>query len=159
MKILNQKGLATLEIILVATVVAIFATSAVPKLANIMDKTVLDYEVKKFCSELNFAQSVGRTSGCYREDAFNSGIEYGESTNFYVNEDNYSVVIGGSRLVRAQNLPAGFTINVPTDDLKNIVINPDGRKGSSNHYTFISRQGKKIFVNLDSVRRVRVSNE
>lgn len=165
MKILNQKGLATLEIILVTTVVAIFATSAVPKLANIMDKAVLDYEVKKFCSELNFAQSVGRTSGCYSEEIFSKGadwgsvnIDCGHATFFRVYGFAYETEVNNHKFHR-QNLPAGFTINVPTDDLKNITINPDGRNGLSNHYTFISRQGKKLFVNLDSVGRVRVSNK
>ena len=58
----NQNGFATLEIILVIGIIAIFSTVAVPKMARILDKVALDYELKHLYSELNFARSIGKSS-------------------------------------------------------------------------------------------------
>ena len=58
----NQNGFATLEIILVIGIIAIFSTVAVPKMARILDKVALDYELKHLYSDLNFARSIGKSS-------------------------------------------------------------------------------------------------
>lgn len=58
----NQRGLAMLEVVIVAAIVAIFSTVAVPKMARILDKVQLDYEMKHLYSTLNLARSVGKNS-------------------------------------------------------------------------------------------------
>lgn len=58
----NQNGFATLEIILILGIIAIFSTVAVPKMARILDKVALDYELKHLYSELNLARSIGKSS-------------------------------------------------------------------------------------------------
>ena len=67
-KIEQQRGFATLEIILALAIVGIFATFAAPKMARIVDKSCLDYEMKHLYSDLNFARSLGKSS------TFNPGI-------------------------------------------------------------------------------------
>ena len=57
-----QGGLAALEVVIVAAIVAIFATAAVPKMARVLDKVQLDYEMKRLYSTLNFARSLGKSS-------------------------------------------------------------------------------------------------
>lgn len=58
----KQNGFATLEIILIIGIIAIFSTVAVPKMKNILDKVALNYELKHLYSELNFARSIGKSS-------------------------------------------------------------------------------------------------
>ena len=58
----NQNGFANLEIILILGIIAIFSTVAVPKMARILDKVALDYELKHLYSELNLARSIGKSS-------------------------------------------------------------------------------------------------
>lgn len=67
-EIKNQCGFATLEIILVVAIIGIFSSVAVPKMARIVDKVCLDYEMKHLYSDLNFARSVGKSS------TFDAGI-------------------------------------------------------------------------------------
>ncbi len=61
-KINNQRGFATLEIILVFAIIGIFSGVAVPKMARTLDKVYLDYEMKHLYSDLNFARSIGKSS-------------------------------------------------------------------------------------------------
>ena len=58
----KQNGFATLEIILIIGIIAIFSTVAVPKMSRILDKVALNYELKRLYSELNFARSIGKSS-------------------------------------------------------------------------------------------------
>lgn len=58
----NQRGLAMLEVVIVAAIVAIFSTVAVPKMARILDKVQLDYEMKHLYSTLNLTRSIGKNS-------------------------------------------------------------------------------------------------
>ena len=58
----NQNGFANLEIILILGIIAIFSTVAVPKMARILDKVALNYELKHIYSELNLARSLGKSS-------------------------------------------------------------------------------------------------
>lgn len=58
----KQNGFATLEVILIIGIIAIFSTVAVPKMARILDKVALNYELKHLYSELNLARSIGKSS-------------------------------------------------------------------------------------------------
>lgn len=79
-KLNNQRGFATLEIILVAAIIGIFSTIALPKMARILDKAYLDYELKHLYSDLNFARSIGKSSnvngGIFELDDVNHKIEF-----------------------------------------------------------------------------------
>ena len=58
----NQFGFFTLEIILVVMIISLLATVAVPNMHKMLDAARLDYEIKKFCSEFDFAHSLGKQS-------------------------------------------------------------------------------------------------
>ena len=94
-KLNNQRGFATLEIILVAAIIGIFSTIAVPKMARILDKAYLDYELKHLYSDLNFARSLGKSS------TFNGGIFELENTQpeiqFWIYSRYYSNVSARNR--------------------------------------------------------------
>lgn len=55
-----QKGIATLEIILVVLIIAILTTTTLPNIANILDKVTLDYETKRLYTNMRFLQSFDR---------------------------------------------------------------------------------------------------
>ena len=55
-----QKGFATLEIIFATLIIAILATCAVPNAARILDRATLDYETKKFYTDMRAVQSFDR---------------------------------------------------------------------------------------------------
>lgn len=57
-----QRGFATLEIILVTIIIAVLVKVAVPNAARILDTAALDYETKKFYSELRFVEEINRSS-------------------------------------------------------------------------------------------------
>lgn len=67
-EIKNQRGIATLEIVLVVAILGTLSAVAVPKMARIVDKVCLDYEMKHLYSDLNLARSIGKSS------TFDSGI-------------------------------------------------------------------------------------
>lgn len=86
----NQNGFATLEIILVIGIIAIFSTVAVPKMARILDKVALDYELKHLYSELNFARSIGKSS-MIDDGIFNTFNNTGSGQiEFWLYSRNYS---------------------------------------------------------------------
>ena len=58
----NQNGFATLEIILIIGIIAIFSTVTLPKISRILDKVALNYELKHLYSELNLARSIGKSA-------------------------------------------------------------------------------------------------
>ena len=87
----NQNGFATLEIILIIGIIAIFSTVAVPKMARILDKVALDYELKHLYSDLNLARSLGKSSmiegGIFPNSFDNTG---NGQIEFWIYSRNYS---------------------------------------------------------------------
>ena len=57
-----QKGFASFEVILVALIISLLATVAVPKAASLVDKAALDYEQKRLYSELQLVRTQNRTA-------------------------------------------------------------------------------------------------
>ena len=86
----NQNGFATLEIILILGIIAIFSTVTLPKISRILDKVVLNYELKHLYSELNLARSIGKSS-MIEGGIFNTFDNTGNGqVEFWLYSRNYS---------------------------------------------------------------------
>ena len=92
----NQRGFATLEIILVLSIIGIFSGVAVPKMARIVDKVCLDYEMKHFYSDLNFARSLGKSS-TFSSAGFKQVAKNQERIEFWIYGKNYSPATSRNR--------------------------------------------------------------
>lgn len=90
-KMKNQRGIATLEIILALAILGIFATFAAPKMTRNLDKACLDYEMKHLYSDLNFARSLGKSS-TFQPGIFTDVEENQQKIQFWIYGKNY----GGS---------------------------------------------------------------
>ena len=155
----NQRGLAALEVVIVAAIVAIFATAAVPKMARILDKVQLDYEMKHLYSTLELGRSISKSS------RYNGGI-FGTSgirdTNFSIYEIGnvpakkyyvYTLTLSDSSstlTIHRQRLPEKFTLS-SNSSKKTIQILPDS--GKSITFTLTSRLNKTAYVIGNSVGR------
>ena len=91
----NQFGFFTLEIILVVMIISLLATVAVPNMHKMLDAARLDYEIKKFCSELDFAHSLGKQSSVNTEIFSNT---------FFADDDSRRIAISIDEQNRAYQL-------------------------------------------------------
>ena len=74
-----QKGIATLEVVLAALIIALLMKVAVPNATKLIDRAALDYETKRLYSELRFLQAVNRSA---KFNATGTG-------GFYVTNDEF----------------------------------------------------------------------
>ncbi len=154
----NQNGFITLEIILATAIISLLAFVAVPKIDKIMDKILLDYEMKNFIGEVNSVRSMNRSS------TFNPTIFYekvSQPTTEIMLEINktagtWRLWSDAKRLGETRRLPSGMKINYSPDSIKRIRFNSNGvYSGDSGTVTLTSRRGKKAMIIFDSVGRWR----
>ena len=181
-----QKGLATLEIIFAIIIIGVLVKVAVPNAAKILDTAALDYETKKFYSELRFIQEMNRLSIIVSTGTGNTnlletadGTNAGENVILQVepNENYYQVLRGssGKKPIREPHyLSYGVTIffgvkvknkvqKVFNVDLNQITGNVEGKLTDINNkplngtITLTSRLGKNRYIIFDTVGRIRSS--
>ena len=165
-------GIATLEIILAMTIIAIFATITVPKMARVLDKVALNYEMKRLYSELNFVRSLSKIAW-FKPSIFKDKLD----TNTH-NDVRITVYKSGGyyelfRNIDNQNypinkhyLPRGFKINYSNLNMT-ITFDNDGsarnadinRSVANGHYILNSKLNDKAYIIFDSVGRFRGSYE
>lgn len=151
----NQKGFATLEIILVMLIISALTGVVIPKMARIVDTATLDYEVKKFQSEFLFAKSLSRSANCELSIFAYSPISNGKAITFKTNEKNYRIEQNGN-LIREKNLlPNGFKIDCP-NNLRDVSFKSSGKSGKTGTYVFNSSLKNKRYLKLDPVGRLRI---
>ena len=153
----NQRGFATLEIILVLSIIGIFSGVAVPKMARILDKVCLDYEMKHLYSDLNFARSLGKSSTFGVGAGALSGIEadgVGE-ISFWIYHNDYSNVSARNRyqIMRTSissspyyrhNLSNGVKIEIKT--------NGTAKKLTFNHRTRYDNWSQTVDINVNELK-------
>lgn len=150
----NQRGLATFEIILVVMIIAVLATVAVPKMARLVDKVQLDYEMKIFLSTLDFAKSLNKNA-FYNGEIFQYTDLDKVSTvqiNIIENLRRYEVK-QDSEVLKYHDLPKNFSI---ADNLNGIIY---FTKSNSGHVTLTSKLGDKRYIYIDSVGRWSGANQ
>lgn len=152
----NQRGLATFEIILVVMIIAVLTTVAVPKMARLVDKVQLDYEMKIFLSTLDFAKSLNK-------NAFYNGeiFQYTDldkvsmvQINIIENLRRYEIK-QDSEVLQFHDLPKNFSIEL-NGSLSNTINFFEGKSG---HVTLTSKLGDKRYIYFDSVGRWSGANQ
>lgn len=156
---MNQRGLAVLEVVIVATIVAIFAKVAVPQMARIYDKVQLDYEMKSLYSTLNLGRSIGKNSA-YKTTEFaiipqDGTVELiiNKSTDKYFIERTHQ----GYDRYYEHILPKGFDLNYSgkNTSIQITFTNPSMYSEGSKTITLTSRLGKQAKLVANSVGRWR----
>ncbi len=164
----NQNGFATLEIILVIGIIAIFSTVAVPKMARILDKVALDYELKHLYSDLNFARSIGKSSmiddGIFNtfKNTGNGQIEFWLYSRKYGNanfRNRYQIrrpAVTSSVYYRHKFIN-NVNFEFKNGDLMDKITfnNPSRYSSGSNTITLTSKYGNSAQIKFDSVGRWR----
>ena len=160
-EIKNQRGFSTLEIILVVGIIAIFSTVAVPKMARILDKVCLNYEMKHLYSDLNFARSIGKSSnfngGIFTD--FENAAKY--KIEFWLYGEEYSSVAAKNhyQIMRPSVSSSPYYRHNLSNDIKlefnrgNEVLKIDFSKSQT--IDLKSKYGDSAQIKIDTVGRVR----
>ena len=152
----NQRGLATLEIILVVMIIAVLTTIAVPKMARLVDKVQLDYEMKIFLSTLDFAKSLNKSAFYNREIFQNTDLDKVSDVRVNINENLRRYEIKqDSEVLKFHDLPAGFSIK--RKGSLGVMINVS--EGNSGHIALTSKFGDKRYIYFHSVGRWSGDNQ
>lgn len=153
-----QKGIATLEVILAALIIALLMKVAISNATHLIDRAALDYETKRLYSELRFLQVVNRST---KFDATGTGLDgVGEyvSIKFTTEPPSYQVVRGLGKPVREVHyLSYGVKLSSPSSSVN---FDSQGKASiTSNHITLTSRLGKTKKISFDSVGRMQGANQ
>ena len=152
-----QKGVATLEMVLFLAVITLLACVAVPKISQVFDRVSLDYETKKFYSELRFVQAIDR-SAKFETGTFSQKINSpsGDYVFLQISPEgkNYSVIRNGRQIRRKHILSKNISITY-SNGLQKIYFDPDGTNSKSGHVTLQTRRGSIVQIYFDSVGRWR----
>ncbi len=153
----NQGGLATLEVILAVTIIAVMSTIAFPKMARMVDTAQLDYEMKIFMSTLDLGKSLNR-SAVYNLGIFSSTLEKTGNAlqvNIDKNLARYSIKSDMQDIFEPHNLANGFSIDYNNTIDGNIYF----AKMNNGHVTITSQFGDKRYIILNTVGRWRIDNQ
>ena len=170
-----QKGIATLEIVLVIFIVAVLVGCAVPNAVRVVDRFSLDYETKRLYSDLRFLQSISRPT---KISTAPMGVSFSDlklSPEIFLvintpanGIHSWQIVRGlndNDKLVReVHNLSNGVKISFRNSTLVRIKCDYEGKfkldgvnSNSDEETTLVlkSRLGKKLKIVFDSVGRMR----
>ncbi|MBQ6758866.1 MAG: hypothetical protein IKI76_04120 [Selenomonadaceae bacterium] len=159
-----QKGIATLEVILAALIIALLMKIAVPNAARLIDRAALDYETKRLYSELRFLQAMNRsakfnTTGTGLSDVSGEYV----SIKFTTEPPSYQVVRGldlnvtGKPVRETHYLSYGVKFSSPSSSIN---FDSQGKASiTSNHITLTSRLGNTKKISFDSVGRMQGADQ
>ena len=144
----NQRGFATLELILVILIIAVLSTVALPKAARMVDVAALDYEMKIFLSTLDLAKSMNKNA-TYNAGIFKTVNSTGNANALQVNITNtgYQILRDGKTVFDQHKMPEGFSIQGAS-----IIYFSQSNNG---HIKMTSRQNFNRYIIFDNVGRWR----
>ena len=149
----NQRGFATLEIILVIMIISLLATVALPNMARMVDVAQVEYEMKILLSTLDATKSLNKNSH-FKPEIFEYVPELNNARQQIYLRINYDKgTYPDLRYNEIHELPTGFLMTKNTS-LENPI---EFEKGTRGHITITSRYGVKRYVIRDTVRRWRGS--
>ena len=158
----KQDGFATLEVVLVTAIISTLAFVAVPKIDRIMDKLFLDYEVKRFCSEVDFASSLNR-SASVNTTIFSQKVDKTDTEieiDINKKSNSYQLRRNTEYLREPHYLSAGVKISFSPVAMEHIKFKAGGGyNGDSGRVILTSRRGEKAEIIFDSVGRWRGSRD
>lgn len=153
----NQRGFATLEIILVIMIISLLAEVALPNMASMVDVAQVEYEMKSLLSTLDATKSLNKNSH-FKPEIFEYVPELNNARQqiyLRINYDKgtYQIVSNLEGINEMHELPTGFAIE------KNAKLNNpiEFDKNNDGHITITSRYGVKRYIIFDSVGRWRGS--
>ena len=152
----NQRGFATLEIILVIMIISLLATVALPNMARMVDVAQVEYEMKSLLSTLDATKSLNKNSH-FQPEIFEGQLSSDASHELLLNvnydKGTYQIVSNLEGVNEMHELPAGFLIE------KNKSLNDliEFDKNNNGHITITSRYGVKRYIIFDSVGHWRGS--
>ena len=154
----NQNGFATLEIILVTAIISLLAFVGVPKLTKIFDVVMLDYEVKSFCNELEFARTTSRTAFYTYNEIFKSKIPSNFSgkglfVHIFYEKNFYKTRQDVTDIREPHRLSGGITLQGKSNSPAAVKFT--GESSESGTVYFSSRLGNSAEVRLNTVGRWR----
>lgn len=178
-----QKGIATLEIVLAVIIIGILAKVAVPNAVQIIDAASLDYETKRFYSELRFLQTLNRSTQFSRKGfGDNDNLPAGTNLIVVLKVDNdgksYQLLRGttddASAVREPHTLSNGVTIffgkkekhviKSHFDVTRNMITADESGKATdisgtslNGTITLTSRLGRNRYIIFDNVGRIRSS--
>lgn len=155
-----QKGIATLEIVMVIFIVGVLASCAVPNAVRVLDRVSLDYETKRLYTELRFLQSHERMT-FMRDSHFNQNEDKNFQNKLTVYPERYAITKNGNdNIVYGEHY---FSSGVTTSGNLAIKFDDMGKPQSlsdtalNGHIVIKSRLGKELYFVFDSVGRFRGS--
>lgn len=149
-----QKGIATLEIVMVIFIVGVLASCAVPNVVRVLDRVSLDYETKRLYTELRFLQSHERMT--YMPDShFDKTEKFQNKLTVY--PERYAITKNGDdKIIYGEHY---FSSGVTTSKILTIKFDDMGKiaPAISDTLNLKSRLGKELYFVFDSVGRFRGS--
>ena len=155
-----QKGIATLEIILVALIISVLASAAIPNVTRVLDRVTLDYETKKFYTDLRFLQSFDRMA--YMQDNHFDTNKDSRVTSVVYPEKYIFKKFSANKELGEHFFSRGVTASKKNNsDYWQIKFDDMGKiqPAESDHLTLTSGLGKKFYIYFDSVGRFTPSRE
>ncbi|MBR6888332.1 MAG: type II secretion system protein [Selenomonadaceae bacterium] len=168
-----QKGFATLEIILFTLIIAVLATATLPNAARVIDRVSLDYETKRFYTNLKFLQAFDRMTNM--KDAHFGTNDESSVISLEIPNDNKTTYFFKNRNSSNEPyqeyfLPKGFMFYYDgTDDFSYIKFDDMGKargittvqnpKGAAlnGHIRINSQLNKDSYIVFNSIGRIRGS--
>ncbi|MBQ7454581.1 MAG: hypothetical protein IJS69_06000 [Selenomonadaceae bacterium] len=152
-----QKGIATIEVILGALIISLLLSVAIPNATRILDRVALDYETKKFYSDLRFLQAMSRSNRPILNGTGRTDFVFDETLYMqtYPASKSYQILRGNSsnpvrEIHYMQNIK---TFNTPANTIS---FDSTGKASiTSGAIVLTSRLGKTSKIVFDSVGRLR----
>lgn len=154
-----QKGVATLEIVMVIFIVAVLISCAVPNAVRVLDRVSLDYETKNLYTKLRFLQSHERMT--YMPDSHFEKARGNKFENFrnklIIYPEKYVITKNSNDKIVYDD--RYFLDGVTVSKSKIINFDDMGKISPATSDTLIlkSRLGKEFYFVFDSVGRFRSS--
>lgn len=148
-----QKGIATLEIVMVIFIVGVLASCAVPNAVRVLDRVSLDYETKNLYTELRFLQSHERMT-FMKDSHFDKPLNSQNKLTVYPKK--YVVEKNNAEKIYFKYY---FSSGVTASKVKSINFDDMGKISPATSDTLIikSRLGKELYFVFDTVGRFRGS--
>ena len=146
----NQRGFATIEIILVVMIISLLSTIAIPNMARMIDIARLDYEMKIFLSQVDFVKSRNKDF-YYKTEIFDPYNFEEISHPIFINvTENFYEFKQSTEILYTHDLPQNFSMKIFGLD------NPiDVSEGKGGHIIITSRLGEKRYVIRNNAGRWR----
>ena len=138
-----------MELVIVAMIIAILMSAAIPNAVRILDRITLDFETKRLYTDLRAVQAFDRMTGM-NDSHFKTNAD--ESVRLSILTDKYVIEKNALSVIYATHY---FSSGVTADRTKIIKFDDMGKitPATSETLSLTSRLGVKTAIAFDSVGR------